>query len=710
MKPLVPFLSLLVSAGLASTAADAPPPAPFGPVPTERQLRWHEMEFYGFLHFTVNTFTDREWGYGDEGERIFNPTAFDADQIVRTVREAGMKGLILTAKHHDGFCLWPSRFTEHSVKNSPWKDGKGDVVKEISEACRKQGVRFGVYLSPWDRNHKDYARPEYITYYRNQIRELLTNYGDIFTVWFDGANGGDGFYGGKRETRRIDNRTYYDWPNTWTIVRELMPMAVMFSDAGPDFRWVGNEAGVAGDPCWATLDMTKPGRYPGGSSSGLNSGERPGTAWMPAECDVSIRPGWFYHASEDTRVKTSAKLLDIYYKSVGRGACLNLNLPPDRRGRIHENDVAALKEFRRILDDTFAKNLAAGAKLVASNVRGQGAKAFAVENLLDGDRYSCWATDDAVTNADVVLDLGRPATFNVVDLRENIKLGQRVDAFALDQWKEGTWKEFAKGTSIGNRRLLRGTYVTTDKVRLRITQAAACPAISEIALHAEPVMLGQPKIARDKQGFVSISLESPGPHVHYSLDGSEPTPDSPKYEAPFPLPRGGTVRARAFSPEGKTPDEKPASPTTTEVFGLAKTKWKVVSASYQSPGGGEASRAIDDRSETLWNTFGPQGERKPPQEIVVDLGETMELTAFIYQPRRDGISKGMVDKFEFFLSEDGQQWTAVAGGEFANIKANPILQTVPFKKPVSARYFRFVALRVVESSHIAVAEIGVVAK
>jgi alpha-L-fucosidase len=468
-------------------AAETPAPTPYGPVPTARQLRWHEMEFYGFLHFTVNTFTDKEWGYGDESEKVFNPTAFDAGQIARTAKAAGMKGLILTTKHHDGFCLWPSRFTEHCVKNSPWKDGKGDVVKEISEACRQQGLKFGVYLSPWDRNHKEYARPEYITYYRDQLRELLTNYGDIFTVWFDGANGGDGFYGGARETRRIDNRTFYDWPNTWKIVRELMPGAAMFSDAGPDFRWVGNEAGQAGDPCWATLDMSKPGRYPGGSSQGLNSGERPGTAWLPAECDVSIRPGWFYHASEDSRVKTPAKLLDIYYKSVGRGACLNLNLPPDRRGLIHEDDIKSLQEFRRILDATFAKNLAAGAKLTASNTRGNGAKEFAPENALDGDRSSYWATDDAVTTPELVLELGQPATFNVVDLRECLPLGQRVEAFALDQWKDGQWQEFAKGTSIGNRRLVRAAPITTPQVRLRITKAAAGPALAELGLYAEPV-------------------------------------------------------------------------------------------------------------------------------------------------------------------------------------------------------------------------------
>jgi alpha-L-fucosidase len=484
MKTKLLLFGVVLAAVLSTNAAEKPgAPVPYGPVPTPRQLKWHEMEFYGFLHFTVNTFTDKEWGYGDEAEKVFNPTAFDADQIVAAAKAGGMKGLILTAKHHDGFCLWPSKYTEHSLKNSPWKDGKGDIVKEISQACRRHGLRFGVYLSPWDRNHKEYARGEYITYYRNQLRELLTNYGDIFSVWFDGANGGDGFYGGAREKRQIDNRTYYDWENTRRIVRELMPNAVMFSDAGPDFRWVGNESGVAGDPCWATLNLE--GRYPGGKSEGLNSGERPGTDWVPAECDVSIRPGWFYHASEDAKVKTAQQLLDIYYKSVGRGACLNLNLPPDRRGIIHENDVKSLREFRSVLDKTFAVNLAKKAKLTASNTRA-GRGDFAPKNLLDNDRYSYWATDDAVKTPELVVDLGKPTRFNVVSLREHLPAGQRVEAFALDQWKDGQWVEFAKGTSIGNRRLIRGQPITTDKVRLRITQAPVSPALSEFGLYAEP--------------------------------------------------------------------------------------------------------------------------------------------------------------------------------------------------------------------------------
>jgi alpha-L-fucosidase len=478
------LVAAVVCTALLCAAAATPEPSPYGPVPSARQLRWHDLEVYGFVHFTVNTFTDKEWGYGDESPSIFNPTGFDADQIARTLKDAGMKALILTAKHHDGFCLWPSRFTEHSVRHSPWRGGKGDVVRELADACRSNGLSFGLYLSPWDRNHAEYARPEYLAYYRNQLRELLAGYGPLFEVWFDGANGGDGYYGGARETRRIDNRTYYDWDNTWRIVRELQPDACMFSDAGPDVRWVGNEKGSAGDPCWGAINPE--GLYPGGAEPAyLNRGDRKGTVWRPAEVDVSIRPGWFYHASEDAKVKTPAQLLKIYYESAGRGANLILNVPPDRRGRIHERDAESLREWRRILAATFARDLARGAR-AAGATRG-GDPRFAPANAVDGDRSTYWSTDDRVTAPELELDLASPVKFNVVRLREYLPLGQRIDAFALDAWQDGAWREFARGTSIGNQRLVRiEAPVATARVRLRITSAAACPALSELSLFSEP--------------------------------------------------------------------------------------------------------------------------------------------------------------------------------------------------------------------------------
>ena len=458
-------------------------PMPYGPVPSERQLIRHRDDFWGFIHFTVNTFTDREWGAGDEDPAVFHPTAFDPGQIAGVARDAGMKGLVLTCKHHDGFCLWPSRYTEHSVKNIPWREGRGDVVRALSDACREVGLKFGVYLSPWDRNHKDYGREEYLTYYRNQLRELLTEYGPIHEVWFDGANGGDGYYGGARETRRIDAKTYYDWPETGCLVRELAPEAVMFSDIGPDIRWVGNEDGVAHDPCWNTIDIRD--FAPGAADpEALNRGDRHGAFWLPAECDVSIRPGWFYHAAEDGKVKTPEQLVDLYYKSIGRGALLLLNLPPDRRGLIHEADIAALQGFRKILGSTFQRDLAQGATATASNTR-VGDAHYAPANALDSDPERYWSTDDSVTSAELVLDLAKPSTFNVVRIREYLPLGQRVDTFGLDSWQGGAWAEFARGEGIGHCRLVRTPEITTSRVRLRVS-GPVCPAISDLGLFAAP--------------------------------------------------------------------------------------------------------------------------------------------------------------------------------------------------------------------------------
>lgn len=475
------FLGLILVLGVALPLAAVKPPKPYGAIPSERQLRWHELETYGFVHFTTNTFTDKEWGYGDEDPKIFNPTDFSADQIVTTLKAGGLKGLILTAKHHDGFCLWPTKTTDHNISRSPWRNGKGDVVKELADACRRHGMKFGVYLSPWDRNNAHYGKPEYVEIYRQQLRELMTNYGELFEVWHDGANGGDGFYGGARERRKIDKTNYYDWPATWNLVRQLQPNAVVFSDAGPDIRWVGNEKGIAGDPCWTTINGEK--IYPGqeGIEKQLNSGDRGGSVWRPAECDVSIRPGWFWHENQNDKVKQLQQLKDLYFASVGRGASFLLNVPPDRRGRIHENDAKSLQQFGDWLRQTYAVNLAKGAKAKASNVRGND-KQFAAEKVLDADCFSYWGTDDQVTTAELELELGAEKTFDVVRVRENIRLGHRIDEFAVDVWTEGHWSEFGKATGVGAQRLLRGQKVTTRKVRLRVVKASASLGVSEVGL------------------------------------------------------------------------------------------------------------------------------------------------------------------------------------------------------------------------------------
>lgn len=458
------------------------PPAPVGPVPSAEQLAWHQMEMNAFIHFTVNTFTDREWGMGSESPSLFNPGKPDATQWARILKETGFKGVILTCKHHDGFCLWPTRYTEHSIKNSPYKNGKGDLVKETSDACKKYGLKFGVYMSPWDRNRADYGKPEYIAYYRNQLKELFTGYGPIFEMWFDGANGGDGYYGGANEKRRIDGRTYYDWPTTLDMVRQMQPQVIFFSDAGPGVRWVGNENGTAGETNWNTI--TPDTLYAGkaGIEHLLNTGSEDGTHWIPAEVDVSIRPGWFYHKKEDSLVKSPEKLFDIYLSSVGRGSVLLLNVPPDQRGLFHDNDIKSLFGFRAILERELGKNRALNAKATASNYRGRSA-GYAPSNATDNNKETYWATDDGVDTASIEINLGKLQTVKYILLQEYIKLGQRVKNFNVEVWTDDAWHTVANATTIGYKRILKLDPVQTAKVRINIAASKACPVISNIAVY-----------------------------------------------------------------------------------------------------------------------------------------------------------------------------------------------------------------------------------
>lgn len=475
------FIIIGLMLSLFIGCASVPEPPPVGPVPTARQLAWQDLGFYGFIHFGPNTFLDREWGYGDADPAVFNPTDLDCDQWAAVARDAGMQGLIFTAKHHDGFCLWPSKYTDYSVKASPWKDGAGDVVAELAAACRRHGLKFGLYLSPWDRNHADYGTPAYIDYYRAQLRELLTQYGELFEIWFDGANGGDGYYGGARDVRSVDRKSYYDWPVTWQIVRELQPDAVMFSDAGPDVRWVGNEQGWAEESNWSPFlrDEAWPGwpRY-----LENRSGHENGSHWVPAEADVSIRPGWFYHASQDSAVKTVEQLREIYYKSVGRNANLLLNLPVDRRGLVHEIDAARLKAFGRQIRHDFKVDLALGKGVKASETRGGHAR-FSASRVTDGDAATYWAPGDNSTEGWLEIDLEEPVVFNCIALQEKIALGQRVKAFAVDIFTDGTWATVAEASTIGHRRLLCFPEVDASRVRIRFLDGKACPCIHTVGLY-----------------------------------------------------------------------------------------------------------------------------------------------------------------------------------------------------------------------------------
>jgi alpha-L-fucosidase len=476
------YVLLFLAVNSFSQRARVLPPRPVLPVPSAAQLLWHEMETNAFVHFTVNTFTDKEWGYGDEKETVFNPTRLNAEQWAKTLKDAGFKTMILTCKHHDGFCLWPSKYTEHSIKKSNYKNGKGNVVKAASDAAKKYGLKFGVYLSPWDRNRADYGQPSYITYYRNQLKELFTQYGPVFEMWFDGANGGDGYYGGAREKREIDRTNYYDWPVTLALVRSMQPNVIFFSDAGPDVRWVGNERGSAGTTNWNTISPDTLYAGKAGVEELLNSGAPDGNKWIPAEVDVSIRPGWFYHASEDSLVKTPRELFDIYLSSVGRGSTLLLNVPPDQQGLFHDNDVKALIGFRELINKEFAKNLALKARVTATSYRGK-APEFAPVNITDGNKNTYWATDDSVTTGSLEIQLSKASSIKYVVLQEYIPLGQRVKSFTVEAWKDNNWQQVAEGTTIGHKRILKIVPVTTAKVRINITGSKACPVISNVAVY-----------------------------------------------------------------------------------------------------------------------------------------------------------------------------------------------------------------------------------
>lgn len=459
------------------------PPAPVYPIPQPKQVAWQQMETYAFIHFGLNTFNDKEWGYGDSDPRTFNPVKLDCEQWAQTLKEAGMKGVILSAKHHDGFCLWPFEGTEYSVKNSPWRDGKGDLVKELSDACRKYGLKMGIYLSPWDRNRADYGTPSYVEYYHAQWMDLMTHYGPLFEVWFDGANGGDGWYGGAKEKRTIDRKTYYDLPGIFAALDSLQPQAVIFSDGGPGCRWTGNERGIASETNWSFLrkGVVYPG-YP--NADELHTGHADGDMWVASECDVSIRPGWFYHPEEDNQVKSVGQLVDIYYKSVGRNATLLLNFPVDRDGLIHPTDSACAVRFHQEIERQLSKDLLAGIVPAVSDERG---KPYTAEALTDGKYDTYWATTDSVSSAVVEFKLPAVTSADCLMLQEYIPLGQRVQAFSVECLVDGKWQPVDTGgeatTTIGYKRLIRFKRLLISGLRIRLEKARGPLCLNNMALY-----------------------------------------------------------------------------------------------------------------------------------------------------------------------------------------------------------------------------------
>ncbi|OAS18530.1 alpha-L-fucosidase [Paenibacillus oryzisoli] len=460
-------------------------------VPSPRQLAWQEMEFYAFIHFGMNTFTGRQWGLGDEDPQLFHPTAYDAAQWVESCRSAGMTGVILTCKHHDGFCLWPSEYTDHSVKYSSWQDGQGDVVRDVAEACREQGLKFGVYLSPWDRHEPSYGdSPVYNAYFQNQLRELLTQYGEIFCVWFDGACGEGP--NGKMQV--------YDWEASYRIIRELQPNAVI-NICGPDVRWCGNEAGHTRESEWSVVPAERRNieeiqgesqqEDDGAFSQKINAdtadlGSRSVLAeanrmiWYPAEVDVSIRPEWFYDPGDDDKVKTVDELIELYERTVGGNSALLLNIPPDPRGLIHETDARHLRELGQWLRATYGQDLAQGADVWASHTRDSEVHAG---NVTDGQSDTYWCPPEGIEQAELVIDLGKEMLFDRIVLKEFIQLGQRIERFQLTYKQDDVWVSLYGGTVVGYKKICSFQQTKARYIQLRVTESRIHPTLSSFGVY-----------------------------------------------------------------------------------------------------------------------------------------------------------------------------------------------------------------------------------
>ncbi|MEQ9287343.1 MAG: alpha-L-fucosidase [Cyclobacteriaceae bacterium] len=694
-------------------------------VPTAQQYEWQKLEYIAFLHFGPNSFTGVEWGSGMEEPTVFNPTAFDANQWISVIKDAGMKLAMLTAKHHDGFCLWPTTTTAHSVKSSPWKEGKGDVLGDLVKAARKEGIKIGVYLSPADLSEiereggtygngskpkpvkipsdpelqkkadkvYEYELDDYNALFMNQLYEVLYQYGDVVEVWFDGANPKPG------TSQTYDRDAWND------LIGKLQPDALI-AIKGPDVRWCGNEAGHTRANEWSVLPVPMhPDGYdwPDMTKDDLGSRDKLKGAkflyWYPAETNTSIRHGWFYR-DDKQYVKTVEEILDTWYRSVGGNTVFLLNLTPDRRGLIPEKDAKTLREVGRIISNTFEKNLTEGAR-ASEPSEDAGASA---QNVLDGNEDTFWKPADGMEQAELTLALDGQKEFNRLLLKECIKTqGQRIEAFAVDVWTNGAWQQISEGTVVGYKNIRRFPMVKTEKVRLRVLASRVAPTLSAFELYKAPEMLSNPVITRNKKGDVSISCKTPDPKIYYTLDGTDPDLNSTPYTLPISLPKGGEVKAIAVIKDGTERSE-----TVWTRFDVSPAKWTVKSVS-SSHKGYEGEKAIDGNPNTMWHT--PWSENAPdhPHTIEIDLGETLELKGFSYTPRTSGLG-GVCKKYKFEMSADGATWETKSG-EFGNIKNNPVKQEVFLKNTFKAKYIRFTSLSNVNNdATLSAAEIGVITR
>ncbi|MBE6343179.1 MAG: glycoside hydrolase [Lentimicrobiaceae bacterium] len=627
------------------------------PIPSQEQIDWQKLETYAFIHFGLNTYNDLEWGYGNTPASTFNPVNLDCEQWVATLKQCGMKGVILTAKHHDGFCLWQTETTDYSIANSPYKNGKGDMVKELSDACKKYGLKFGLYLSPWDRNNSEYGREDYIETYHKQIDELTKNYGDLFEFWFDGANGGNGYYGGADETRSIDARKYYDYERARDTILKRHPNAMIFGGTCQTIRWVGNEQGWAGDTDWCMINPEL-----SDNTKHLNHGSENGTHWIPAEVDVSIRPGWFYHKREDHQVKSVAQLTDIYYRSVGHNANLLLNFPINLDGKIPALDSLRATEWHEVIVNDFKDNILKNAEVRFDNERG---RKFKAENVIDDDWNTYWATDDGYNFGTISFSFDKPVKMNRVVLQEYIPLGQRVKDFYMEGELNGKWfkiNPFDTLSTIGYKRIVRFNTVELDKLIIYFEESRGPLCINNIEAYCAPILLTEPKISRNYDNIVTIESSDNEADIYYTTDGSNPDENSLLYDKAFVFNKKGIIKAITYDPISKK-----KSDVTVKELDLPKEYYQTSSSNKIFDGNTNSMVYLDI-----------------DEPIVITFKEEQNISGFRYTPNqmRDA-SRHIVD-YEFYVDD-----VLIKKSSFGNIKNNPIEQVVKFKN-INGKEVKFV--------------------